>query len=61
MDETGTEGTITRAGYTVVEQGNPLALDLAIEVPLLARTGLVHIVGGGRRFPAADRADDYRA
>ena len=51
VDETGTVGTITRDGYAVEEQGDPLVLDLAIEVPLLARTGLVHIVGADAAFP----------
>ena len=51
VDETGTVGTITRDGYTVADQGHPLAIDLAIEVPLLARTGLVHIVGADAAFP----------
>src|SRR5262249_35613389 len=36
VDETGTVGTITRAGYTVADQDHPLVNDLTIEVPLLA-------------------------
>ena len=51
VDETGTVGTITRDGYTVADEGHPLAIDLAIEVPLLARTGLVRIVGAEAAFP----------
>ena len=41
VDETGTVGTITRYGGQGAEQGR----DIDIDVPLLARTGLVRIPG----------------
>jgi membrane-associated phospholipid phosphatase len=49
VDETGIVGTITRVGSTVVGQ-SASAIDLTIEVPLLARTGPVRIPGADANF-----------